>query len=59
MSTRPPRPTVDRCLGRAAVDALSKAVPVDLDRLAAAILSSELVDLELALRLGIDTVKGA
>lgn len=52
MSTRPPRPTVDRCLGRAAADALSGAAPVDVERLAAAILASDLADLELRIRLG-------
>jgi hypothetical protein len=53
MSTRPPRPTIDQCLGRAALDALAAAPPVDLDRLAEAILDSDIVDIELVTRLGV------
>jgi hypothetical protein len=52
MSTSLPRPTFDRCLGRAARQALAAAAPVDLDRLAEALLGSEMVDLELWVRLG-------
>ena len=54
MSTRPPRPTIDRCLGRSAKEALEATGPVDLERLAAAILGSEIADLELLCRLGLD-----